>query len=211
MEYLICSVIGYLLGSFPTAFLLLKKTKGVDITKNGSGNVGAFNSLRISKSKLIGLSVLIIDFGKGALSALIVIWIYPPDFILPALAVMFAVFSHCFVPWLYFKGGRGLAAAAGGSIIIFPFLLVVWLILWIIFYLMKRDIIFSNIGATVLSLLIVYTSADVAIKYAYPQPVEKSILILISAAVLIIIFIKHIEPLKKLIDEAKTKRVIKND
>jgi glycerol-3-phosphate acyltransferase PlsY len=208
MEYLISSVIGYLLGSIPTAYLLLKKTKGIDITSNGSGNVGALNSFRISKSKLLGLLVLLIDFGKGALSALVLVWIYPGHFIYPALAVLFAVLAHCYVPWLEFRGGRGLAAAAGGAAVIFPFLLVVWLILWVIFYLMKRNIIFSNIGATILSLMLVYSIDDIAIKYAYPKPETVSSLILISASVLIIIFIKHIEPLKELINELKTKRVL---
>jgi glycerol-3-phosphate acyltransferase PlsY len=208
MEYLISSVIGYLMGSLPTAYLLLIKTKGIDITENGSGNVGALNSLRISKSKFVGLLVLIIDFAKGALSALILIWIYPGNFIFPALAVLFAVLAHCYTPWLIFKGRRGLATAAGGAAIIFPLLLAVWLVLWLIFYLMRRNILFSNIGATIFSLLLVYSTADIAIKYASPQPADTSSLILVTASVLIIIFIKHIEPLKEFINEQKTKRVI---
>ena len=65
MQYLISIIIGYLLGSIPTAYLLLKITKGIDIRKSGSGNVGAFNSITTSKSKFIGLVVLLIDFSKG--------------------------------------------------------------------------------------------------------------------------------------------------
>jgi glycerol-3-phosphate acyltransferase PlsY len=211
MNYLISSVVGYLLGSIPTAYLILKKMKDVDITTSGSGNVGAFNSFKISRSKIIGLTVLFIDFIKGVFSVLIPVWIFPADFTLPALALLFAVKSHCFNPWIEFKGGRGLATAAGGAAVIFPYLLLVWCILWVIFYLMKKDIIISNISATLFSLIIVYTTGEIAIKYAYPSPPGLPVLILVTTSVLMIIFIKHIEPLKEFIIEQKTKRVIKND
>ena len=205
MEYLISSIIGLLLGSFPTAYILVKKASGIDIRNEGSGNVGAFNSLKVSKSKLIGFSVLLIDFLKGGISTLIPLLIFPNEFIFPALALTFAVFSHCFNPWLKFKGGRGLATAAGGAALIFPFLLVVWCILWVIFYLMKRDIIFANILSTIFSLLLVYGTSNIAVKYAYPRPLDISTLIMVSTAVLLIIFIKHIDPLIEII--SKTKKI----
>ena len=211
MEYLISTVIGYLFGSFPTAYLLLKRTKGIDITKNGSGNVGAYNSFRVTKSKFLGFVVFLIDFSKGVLPALILIFLFPNNFIYPALAVLFAVFSHCFNPWLGFKGGRGLATAAGGAAIIFPFLLAVWGILWVIFYLMRKNISFSNIAATILSLLLLYNTIDVAIKYTFPKTDDISSLIFVSTSVLIIIFIKHIDPFKEVLNEHKSKRIIKND
>jgi acyl phosphate:glycerol-3-phosphate acyltransferase len=201
MEYLISSLIGYLLGSFPTAFLFVKKATGIDITKEGSGNVGAYNSLEVTKSKFIGISVLLIDFMKGLGSVLIPLLIFPNEFIYPALSLTFAVFSHCFNPWLKFKGGRGLATAAGGAAIIFPFLLIVWCILWVIFYMMKRDIILANIISTVLSLLLIYGTYNIAVKYAYPQPLNISNLILVSTTILMFIFIKHIEPLNEIISK----------
>jgi acyl phosphate:glycerol-3-phosphate acyltransferase len=203
MEYLLSSVIGFVLGSFPTAYILVKKVRGIDIRNEGSGNVGAYNSLQVSRSKLIGFSVLVIDFLKGGISTIIPLLIFPDEFIFPALSLTFAVFSHCFNPWLKFKGGRGLATAAGGAIIIFPFLLVVWCILWVIFYLMKRDIIFANILSTIFSLLLVYGTTNIAIKYAYPRPLDISTLIMVSTAVLVIIFIKHIDPLNELISKTK--------
>ena len=58
MEYLIIALFSYLIGSFPTAFVLLKKVKQIDITQNGSGNVGALNSYEVSNSKLIGVFIL---------------------------------------------------------------------------------------------------------------------------------------------------------
>ena len=209
MEYLISSLIGYLLGSFPSAYLLVKKASGIDVTKEGSGNVGAFNSLTITKSKLVGISVFLLDFIKGAASVLITLLIFPNVFIYPALALLFAVFSHCFNPWLRFKGGRGLATAAGGAVIIFPFLLVVWCILWVIFYVMRKDIILANFTATIFSLLIVFGTTRIAMKYAYPQPENISSMVIVCSAILIVISIKHFEPLIEYFSVLKNNRKIK--
>lgn len=203
MENLISSTIGYLLGSFPSAYILLKMTKGTDITKEGSGNVGAMNSFEVSNSKMIGISVFLLDFLKGIASVLIPKFIFPDEFIYPAISLLFAVFSHCYNPWLNFKGGRGLSTAAGGAAFLFPFLLGVWAVLWAIVYVMRKNIILANISSTVLSLFVVFGTSDIAVKYAFPQPVNSGLLLLVSCAVLIIIFIKHIEPLKELIFELK--------
>ena len=203
MEYLLSSLIGYALGSFPTAYLLIKKTTGMDITEVGSGNVGAMNSLEISKSKVIGLVVLLIDALKGLLSVYLTLLILPIDFAFPALALIFAVFSHCFNPWLKFKGGRGLATAAGGALLLFPFLLVVWIVIWVIIYLMKKDILLANIWAILMSLILIFVSYRVAYKYSFPKAESISSLMFFSAGLLLIIFIKHIDPLKEIISNKK--------
>ena len=203
MYCLISSLIGFVFGSFPTAFLLLKKYKNLDITSEGSGNVGAMNALTVTKSKFIGIAVLLIDALKGLLSVYLVLLFLPIDFVYPAIALLFAVFSHCFNPWLKFKGGRGLATAAGGTALLFPFLLVLWLAVWAVSYLVKKDIIFANIWATVMSLVIVFSSVKLAYKYTFPQPESTASLILFSTSLMLIIFVKHIDPLKDLINDKK--------
>ena len=206
MDYLISSLIGYLLGSIPTGYLFLKKSRGIDIRSAGSGNVGAYNSYDVTKSKLIGLSVLLLDLLKGILSVSITKFIYPDIFIFPALSLFFAVFSHCYNPWLNFKGGRGLATAAGGSLFLVPLLAIIWAVLWVIFYIMRKDILFANIAATIMSILAIFNSGNIAVKYSFPKPADESIIILLSTSVLIIIFIKHIEPLKELVQKQLKKK-----
>jgi glycerol-3-phosphate acyltransferase PlsY len=203
MEYLFSSLIGYLLGSFPTAYIFLKNMKGLDITQEGSGNVGAMNSFEVSNSKIIGFSVFLLDFIKGIASALIPILIFEKLFLFPAIGLMFAVFSHCYNPWLKFKGGRGLSTAAGGAAIILPYLLATWAIIWVIFYAMRKDILLANITAIILSVLVLFITSGIAAQYAFPKPVEEDLLIAMSSSILIIIFIKHIEPFKELIDKQK--------
>ncbi len=201
MNYLIASVIGYLFGSIPTAFLLLKKSKGIDIREVGSGNVGAYNSYDITKSKFIGIAVLLVDLIKGVLSVILVKFIFPDSFTLAALSLMFAVFSHCFNPWINFGGGRGLATAAGGSLFIFPFLPIVWLILWFIFYTLKKDILLANITAIIMTILISFSSVNIEMKYSFPKPVDEGSLVFLSTSILVLIFIKHIEPFKELLQK----------
>ena len=70
MYYLLSAIIGYLLGSIPTGYLMLKRL-GINIITSGSGNVGAMNTFDITNSKVTGLLVFFIDAIKGLLSAYI--------------------------------------------------------------------------------------------------------------------------------------------
>lgn len=205
MEYLLSSIIGYFLGSIPTAYIILKNSKGIDITNAGSGNVGAMNSYEVSNSKYIGIIVFVIDFLKGILSVIIIKFFLSDQFIYPALSLLFAIFSHCFNPWINFKGGRGLATAAGGTIFLFPFLLLVWIILWILVYVFRKDILIANIFSTVISLLVVFITENINYKYVYPTPSSHGELMLLVTGGLLIIFIKHIEPLKEIISKKTEK------
>ncbi|MCB9247686.1 MAG: glycerol-3-phosphate acyltransferase [Ignavibacteriales bacterium] len=54
------------------------------------------------------------------------------DFLTSSIALNFAVLGHCYSPWIKFKGGRGLATAAGGSLLLSPIIAIIWLISWFI-------------------------------------------------------------------------------
>jgi acyl phosphate:glycerol-3-phosphate acyltransferase len=203
MEYFLSAFLGLLFGSIPTAYLLLKKSKGIDITKTGSGNVGAMNSYEVTNSKLVGIIVLIIDALKGFFAVFLSYLFFPEEFSYPAVALIFAVFGHCYSPWLGFKGGRGLATAAGGSLFLFPFMPIVWIIIWLIIYLMKKDILLANIWAIIMTMIINFNSHNIAYKYSYPLAESSISTVLLVTSVLLIIFIRHIDPLKELIEKNK--------
>jgi acyl phosphate:glycerol-3-phosphate acyltransferase len=204
MEYLISLLLGYSIGSFPTAFLILKKVKNLDITTQGTGNVGAMNTFEITNSKSIGILVLILDLFKGMLPILLLKMFSMNDFSFLSMALIVCIFSHCYNPWLKLKGGRGLASAAGGTALIFPFALGVWLILWVIFYFLKKDITIANVVASALSLITVVTFISTAFKYAFPQPVSEAILVLFTLGLLLIIISKHTEPLQEIFETMKS-------
>jgi glycerol-3-phosphate acyltransferase PlsY len=112
-------LISYLLGAVPFA-LLAGRCRGIDIRKHGSGNLGATNAIRIL-GKPLGLTVFVLDFLKGLGPVLFVKHIFPHWVSLSSSSCltlafacgMAAVVGHVFPVYLRFKGGKGVAAAAG--------------------------------------------------------------------------------------------------
>ncbi|MFC2135559.1 glycerol-3-phosphate acyltransferase [Bacteroidota bacterium] len=197
MEYFISGVIGYLLGSIPTAYLVLKKFKNIDITEGGSGNVGTMNSYRTTSSKLIGGMVLVIDLLKGLLSVLITKLIFGEVFIYPAVALIFAVFGHCYSPWIKFKGGRGLATAAGGAILLSIPVLILWLLFFAIGFLFRKNVHFANASSTFLTGAVCVSTGNILSRWSSPPAESAEEFGILIAIMLTIIFIRHIKPLKK--------------
>lgn len=203
MSILIISLVGYLIGSIPTAYIILKFRRGIDITKEGSGNVGTLNSFEVSNSKKIGIFVLFIDLCKGIITVLFVKFFFENDFTLQIIGLLFAVLGHCYSIWLKFKGGRGLATAAGGTLIISPIIPILWLIFWYIIHKWKKDIHLANIAATVLIIFSAILFVDQLNKIAFP-PAEVNFIFGFSLSLLMLIILsKHIEPLKILLNKKR--------
>lgn len=149
-------LIAYLFGSFPTAFILLKIKYKQDIRSSGSGNVGALNAMRSSKSKAAGLIVLMIDLLKGALPVYLAMHNFPLDAMLHIIVIFGVVYGHCFPVWLKFQGGRGLATTAGALLVFQPELVAIWLVSWAFYYALIRKHIVANLIATFLLPMIVF-------------------------------------------------------
>lgn len=201
MNYIPILLIAYLIGSFPTGFIVLKMFRGLDITKEGSGNVGTLNSFEVTNSKKIGILVLIIDLLKGILSVLITKSFFSNDFITTSLALNFAVLGHCYSPWIKFKGGRGLATAAGGTLFFSPMITFMWLFSWFIIKKIKNDIHIANIGATIITILSTIFLVQPLNYVTFPKAESYIIFIICISLMMIIILTKHIEPLKEIINK----------
>jgi acyl phosphate:glycerol-3-phosphate acyltransferase len=147
---------GYLLGSLPAAFLLVRWQSRVDLRTAGSGNVGALNSFEVTRSRLVGVSVLVIDLVKGVAAVLAGRWI-GGDASLPAMAAaLAAVAGHNFPVWLRFRGGRGLATAAGAALLLMWGLVPLWCVLWAIAFSAIRSVNPASAVACVVSPAIVF-------------------------------------------------------
>src|SRR5690606_23045267 len=102
-------LLGYALGSIPFGLLLAKAAGKGDIRSIGSGNIGATNVLRTG-SKWLAAAVLLLDLAKGFLPVFLGGLWWPDG---ARFAALGAVVGHCFPVWLGFKGGKGVATAAG--------------------------------------------------------------------------------------------------
>lgn len=149
MRSLIASaVLGYLLGSLPTAYLLVRWKTRADIRESGSGNVGTLNSYQVSRSYWLGLAVLLIDLAKGALAVFIAQKTFGNGFDPAATAGIAAVIGHNYPLWLGFRGGRGLAPAAGALLVLGWPVVAAWLLLWGGAYLLLREVNVANAAAS---------------------------------------------------------------
>lgn len=116
-------VAAYLLGAFPTGYLVARAAKGIDIREHGSGNTGATNVLRVV-GKGAGLTVLVIDLLKGLSAVLFVrviltiLYAEMPEQLatLPwwiTLAGLAAILGHSRSIWLNWTGGKSAATGLG--------------------------------------------------------------------------------------------------
>ncbi|EIZ80421.1 acyl-phosphate glycerol-3-phosphate acyltransferase [Novosphingobium sp. Rr 2-17] len=105
------TAVGYLLGSVPFGLILTRLTGAGDLRSIGSGNIGATNVLRTGR-KGLAAATLLLDLLKGLAAVLIVARMWP-DY--APLAALGALLGHCFPVWLGFRGGKGVATAAGVS------------------------------------------------------------------------------------------------
>jgi glycerol-3-phosphate acyltransferase PlsY len=103
-------LVGYGLGSIPFGLLLTRWSGAGDIRRIGSGNIGATNVLRTGR-KSLALATLLLDLAKGGLPAALGHAWFGPD--VAVLAGGGAILGHCFPVWLGFRGGKGVATAAG--------------------------------------------------------------------------------------------------
>lgn len=147
MEIALILIASYLVGSIPTAFLLVRRKAGLDIRHAGSGNVGAFNTFDVTKSKTVGVTVGLLDALKGFAVAGSLGWIFKVPFELQAAGFLAAILGHNYPIWLKFKGGRGLASGAGGMFAIGLMYTVVWVVVWLAVYRLKKDILVGNLAA----------------------------------------------------------------
>ena len=116
--------VAWLLGTFPSA-VLIARAHGHDVLAEGSGNPGASNVARLAGWRA-GALVLLLDFAKGAAAAGVGLCTYGRvgAYVLGIAAVV----GHTFP--LYRKGGKGVAAAGGMLVVLYPLIVLSLAIVW---------------------------------------------------------------------------------
>jgi len=148
-QFFVGPIIGLAMGGFPTAFIVSKLVAGIDPRKFGSGSVSTRNTIRAAGFWPWGAIVGTTDFLKGAAACAIVEftfgWSHPNVDYIVVLTGLAAIAGHCWMPYLGFKGGKGLATMAGVTVFFYwPIGLLIFPILIGLLSLLSG---FSGIGA----------------------------------------------------------------
>lgn len=144
LRWIFAAVLGYLIGSFPTAVLLGRIMHGVDIRGRGSGNPGTANALRVLGPAPAAL-VFAGDLGKGAIAAYLPALFLGPDG--GWLGGLAAVIGHVFPLYAGFRGGKGLATGLGVVLLRASWLVPVFAVCWLPLYLWRRSVALASAGA----------------------------------------------------------------
>jgi len=207
-EYIACGFIAYFLGTMSWAYILMKLLSGGDIREKGSGNVGAMNSYEVSGKKYIGIVVTLLDAGKGFAAVWIASLFSTADTIFIFIAVIMVVLGHNYNVFLKFRGGRGLASAAGAFVFLNPLPMVLWLLLWGVGMKIPRlDIVKSSVAATLLSPIIIYLLPNSVLNYSQlykAMPADE--LRILLAIVFFVLLLGHIGPIREMM---RKERVIR--
>ena len=174
LNVFISLLIGYLLGSIPSGFIV-GKFRGIDIRQHGSGNIGATNVVRTLGRKW-GVLVFVLDVLKGIVAVRLAMEVLPFDLFMKQFATYsnpahfvwhpdpnwgilagFGCFlGHCFPVWLGFKGGKGVAVGAGILVGLMWKVTVIGLIFWGVTFKLTRYVSLASLIAAVSLPIIVW-------------------------------------------------------
>ena len=204
LTLLICIFGGYLIGSIPTAYLVVRLTSGIDIRLNGSGNVGALNSYEVTQQKYIGIVVGVLDGVKGFIAAFAAAQFLDGSFWNQGAALGSALLGHNYPVWLRFRGGRGLAPAAGGTFAIGLSYTIIWCTTWVIAYKSGGDILKANIAAILLTPIILMMIPSAWMNAVMVRDIAATDYIVFSFIMSGILAMSHWQPFKDFMQHNKT-------
>lgn len=153
MDTVLAITLGYLVGSVPFAYLLARR-RGIDLRREGSGNVGAANVLRTT-GPLEAATAVCLDAMKGTL-AVVIVQRVTTEPIAPVVAGLAAVIAHIHPVWLGFRGGKGVATAAGVFAMLSPGALLIATCVFVVAVWMTR---FVSVGSMAAAITLAATTA----------------------------------------------------
>ncbi|HHW9468737.1 TPA: glycerol-3-phosphate 1-O-acyltransferase PlsY [Staphylococcus aureus] len=184
MMIIVMLLLSYLIGAFPSGFVIGKLFFKKDIRQYGSGNTGATNSFRVL-GRPAGFLVTFLDIFKGFITVFFPLWLPVhadgpiSTFFTNGLIVgLFAILGHVYPVYLKFQGGKAVATSAGVVLGVNPILL---LILAIIFFIVLKIFKYVSLASIVAAICCVIGSLII----------QDYILLVVSFLVSIILIIRH--------------------
>jgi glycerol-3-phosphate acyltransferase PlsY len=148
-------VVAYLLGSIPFGLLVGGVLGGQDVRKAGSGNIGATNVSRVA-GPFAGVLTLLLDAAKGSVAVLAAARLTEDSAVWMMAAGICALLGHCYPLWLHFKGGKGVATAAGVFLVLCPVAMLSALAVFILVVAFWRFVSLGSLAAAAAIPLLMY-------------------------------------------------------
>jgi len=148
-------VVAYLLGSIPFGLLVGGVLGGRDVRKAGSGNIGATNVSRVA-GPFAGILTLLLDAAKGSVAVLAAARLTEDSAVWMIVAGICALLGHCYPLWLHFKGGKGVATAAGVFLVLCPLAMLSALAVFILVVAFWRFVSLGSLAAAAAIPLLMY-------------------------------------------------------
>lgn len=177
---------GYAFGSIPFGLVLTRLAGYGDIRAIGSGNIGATNVLRTG-NKPLALATLLLDSGKGAIVVLAAAYFIGTTPLSALLIALGAILGHCFPVWLGFKGGKGVATTFGTLLAAVPVAGLIACGVWLVCAAAFR--------ISSLSALIAILTLPVSVYF-----IHGLLPAFVSALVALLVFIRHKENIKRILN-----------
>lgn len=204
LDILFIALFSYIAGSFPTAILVGKITRGIDIREHGSGNAGGTNVFRVLGWKL-GVFVMLIDVLKGFLATTFISHIsIGGDNILDPLylsmiAGVFAIVGHIWTIFAGFRGGKGVGTAAGFLLGLMPQAVLVGFIVFFVIFLSTRYVSLSSMIAST-SIPVTLLVQKFGFKIEIPW-----VLIILTLSIAVLIIFTHRSNIVRLLNGTENK------
>jgi len=189
--------LAYLVGSVPTALLMGRILKGVDVRSCGSGNVGAANTFRVL-GPVPGVVCLLLDAGKGVLAVLVIAVIFSHGSPLSLtmtriLGGAVAILGHIFPVWIGFKGGKGVGTGTGVLFSLLPLEAAAAFLFFILVVALTRYI---SVGSM---LAVIFMAAAILVeKYGFGLEVRTEFVYL-TIVLSLLILLTHRSNIKRLL------------
>jgi glycerol-3-phosphate acyltransferase PlsY len=190
-------VAAYLLGSIPFGVILARLFAGTDVRKAGSGNIGATNVARVV-GPLAGVLTLVLDAAKGAAAVLLAERLSNDNATWMMIAGLAALVGHCYPVWLKFKGGKGVATAAGIFAALCPLACLAAVILFVLVVIFWRYVSLGSISAAAAMPLLIYF-------WWAPHHAPPLVITIGTLAVAALVIYKHDGNLQRLVEGAEPK------
>ena len=187
VEVLLVISLSYILGSIPSGIIFAKIFKLKNLRTIGSGNTGTTNVLRTGNYTAAALT-LVLDFGKACVAIYLSQIVNEKLILISSLAILI---GHIFPLWLKFKGGKGFACYLGIMLMINFYLFIFISLIWLITFFAKRvsslSALLSCLSCVLIS--IIYFNSNIVLVFLLT----------------ILIFVTHLENIKRLINGTETK------